>query len=56
MVESLQYVPQSAKEGQKCSNCQLYTPGEGGVGKCMLFQQGVVNENGWCMSWAQKVS
>lgn len=54
MVESLQYVEESAKEGQKCSNCQLYTTGEGGRGKCMLFQQGTVAEGGWCMSWAAK--
>lgn len=55
MVDSLQYVEASAKEGQKCSNCQLFTAGDGGRGKCMLFQQGTVAEDGWCMSWAQKV-
>ena len=55
MVQSLQYVEESAKEGQNCANCQLYTAGEGGRGKCMLFQQGTVAEKGWCMSWAQKV-
>jgi hypothetical protein len=55
MVTSLQYVEESAKEGQNCANCQLYTAGEGGRGKCQLFQQGTVAEKGWCMSWAQKV-
>ncbi len=55
MIDSLQYVEASTKEGQTCGNCQLYTAGEGGTGKCMLFQQGVVAEKGWCMSWAQKV-
>jgi len=55
MVQSLQYVDASAKEGQNCANCQLYTAGDGGMGKCQLFAAGVVNEKGWCMSWAQKV-
>ena len=55
MVDSLQYVEVSAKEGQTCDNCQLFTAGEGSTGKCMLFQQGVVTNKGWCMSWAQKI-
>jgi hypothetical protein len=55
MIQALQYVTTSAKPDQKCGNCQLYTAGEGGKGKCQLFQQGVVVEGGWCMSWAQKV-
>lgn len=55
MVQSLQYTNQSTKEGQHCSLCQLYTPGENGTGKCQLFPQGLVNENGWCMSFAKKV-
>ena len=55
MVQSLQYVAESTKEGQNCANCQLYTAGEGGMGKCQLFMEGVVAEKGWCMSWAQKV-
>ena len=54
MVESLQHVEKSAKEGQMCSNCMLYTAGEGGRGKCQLFAEGTVAEAGWCMSWAKK--
>ena len=55
MVQALQYVDASAKEGQTCATCQLYTAGEDGTGKCQLFAAGVVKEKGWCMSWAQKV-
>lgn len=56
MVAALQYVTQSEKADQKCGNCQLFTAGSDGKGKCQLFQQGLVTEAGWCMSWAQKVS
>ena len=55
MVQSLQYVEISAKEGQDCAGCQLYTAGEAGRGKCQLFMEGTVAEKGWCMSWAQKI-
>lgn len=54
LVTSLQYTSQSEKPDQHCSNCMLYTAGEGGTGKCQLFTQGVVSENGWCMSWTKK--
>ncbi|MEE2678869.1 MAG: high-potential iron-sulfur protein [Myxococcota bacterium] len=56
MVTALQYVAKSPKADQNCGNCQLYTAGEGGTGKCQLFVNGVVGEAGWCMSWAAKVS
>lgn len=54
LVNSLQYTSESEKPDQSCSNCLLYTAGEGGTGKCQLFMQGVVAENGWCMSWSKK--
>lgn len=56
MVAALQYVHKSTKPDQNCSLCQLFTPGEGGLGKCQLFQTGNVEATGWCMSWAKKVS
>ena len=56
MVTGLQYVSESVKADQNCGNCQLYTAGEGNVGKCQLFAQGTVVKEGWCMSWAAKVS
>ena len=56
MVSALQYVPKSEKADQNCGNCQLYTATAEGMGKCQLFQEGLVAEAGWCMSWAQKVS
>lgn len=55
-VGALQYVHESAKEDQNCANCQFYTAGEGGKGKCQLFPQGLVKETGWCMSWTKKVT
>ncbi len=55
-VAALQYVHESAKPDQNCLNCQFYTAGEGGAGKCQLFPQGLVKEGGWCMSWTKKVT
>ncbi len=56
MVTALQYTNESAKPDQNCGNCQLYTAGEDGKGKCQLFQQGLVTEAGWCASWIKKVT
>ena len=56
MVAALQYVSVSTEEGKNCGNCQLYTAGEGKKGKCQLFMTGLVEEAGYCASWAQKVS
>ena len=55
-VTALQYKNQSDKPDQSCSNCQFYTAGTGGHGKCQLFTAGVVNEKGWCMSWTKKLA
>ena len=55
-VQALQYRVVSDKPDQNCANCQFYTPGTGGTGKCQLFVQGLVAEKGWCMSWAKKIS
>jgi hypothetical protein len=55
-VQALQYAATSDKPDQNCANCQFYTPGEGGTGKCMLFVEGTVTEAGWCMSWTKKVA
>lgn len=54
ILGAVQYVEKSAKDGQACSGCILYTAGSGGRGKCTLFQQGTVNATGWCSSWAAK--
>lgn len=56
MVQALQYVNESPKADQQCANCQLYTAGAGGRGKCQLFAQGRVKETGWCVSWVAKMS
>lgn len=52
--QNLKYVAQSEKEGQYCSNCQLYNQPEqpGGCGGCKLFK-GPVHPNGWCMTYAK---
>jgi len=55
MVQALQYVNVSEKPGQKCTNCQFYTPGEGGMGKCQLIPVGLVKDGGWCTSFVEKV-
>jgi hypothetical protein len=55
-VQALQYVSESTKPDQSCKLCQFYTPVENGKGKCQLFVQGLVSENGWCMSWTKKVT
>ena len=55
-VQALQYKLVSDKPDQNCANCQFYTPGTGGTGKCQLFVQGLVHEKGWCMSWTKKLT
>ena len=55
LVTSLKYVNASPEAEKRCGNCQLYTAGEGGRGKCTLFQSGLVAEAGWCQSWVAKV-
>jgi hypothetical protein len=55
-VKAVGYVNQSAKAGQQCKNCLLYQPGAAGRGKCALFAQGQVSEQGWCSSWVAKPS
>ena len=55
IVDALGYVAKSEKADQTCGNCQLYAAGSDGKGKCQLFQQGLVAEDGWCLSWTKKV-
>lgn len=46
-AKALGYTTQSAKEGQHCSNCNLFSEGN----KCSIFPGKTVNPNGWCKSW-----
>jgi hypothetical protein len=55
MVQALQYVNVSEKADQNCANCQFYTAGDGGTGKCQLIPIGLVAEGGWCASYVKKV-
>jgi hypothetical protein len=56
MVAALQYVHESPIADRQCGNCQLYTPGPDGRGRCQLFAQGLVRESGWCASWVPRTS
>ena len=53
--EQLQYVAQSNKEEQICSNCRFWQPAEEGAesvcGGCQLIK-GPIHPNGWCQTWA----
>jgi len=44
-------------EGKKqtCKNCQLYNKPINGRGQCTIFANGLVPDNGWCVSWSKKV-
>jgi hypothetical protein len=55
--QALNYVDESAKPDQQCSNCRFWQPDkfEGACGGCQLFK-GAVDPQGWCASWvAQQV-
>jgi len=53
MRQSLEYVPETPNEEQRCSNCRFWQPEkfEGECGGCQLLAKGAVNPNGWCRSW-----
>lgn len=54
-AKALRYVAQSAKDGQTCMNCQLYTGKEGkDFGPCAIFPGKEVAAKGWCSSWVKK--
>lgn len=55
MVQALQYLDVSNRPGENCLNCQFYTPGESGTGKCTLIPVGLVSEGGSCASYVTKV-
>ena len=62
-AQALNYSAHSPKDGQSCSNCQLYTGIEGeDSGPCAIFSYRVapngkqlwVNATGWCRSWGPR--
>jgi hypothetical protein len=62
-AKALHYTPDSSKEGQSCSNCQLYTGTAGeDYGPCAIFsyrvapsgEQVMVDAAGWCRSWGPR--
>lgn len=50
VIEALQYVHETAKPGQQCDGCILYTAGSDGRGKCQVLPLGEVKATGWCLS------
>lgn len=51
-AKALQYVAESEVDGQLCSNCALYTGGEGeAMGPCPLFPGAAVMGAGWCSAY-----
>jgi len=57
MRQTLQYVSESPKPDQFCSNCQLYVPAAEGAacGGCTIIK-GPIAPGGYCTSWAAKVT
>lgn len=54
--EGLEYVDMSVNPDQNCLNCEHYEEGEpNACGTCALVP-GPINPEGWCASWAEKVS
>jgi hypothetical protein len=62
-AKALHYTPDSSKEGQSCSDCQLYTGTAGeDYGPCAIFsyrvapsgEQIMVSAAGWCRSWGPR--
>ena len=40
-----------------CANCGLYTGKAGdATGPCAIFQNKLVNANGWCTAWVKKAA
>lgn len=52
--ENVKYKDVSDDPAKKCEACQLYEAGEGGCGKCKLFNGTAVSPGGTCASWAKK--
>lgn len=52
---ALQYIVQSDKEGQVCSNCSLYqAPEDSEQGPCPLFPGNAVLAEAWCSAYVPK--
>jgi len=54
-AKALAYTAKSTKEGQHCSNCNLYQGGSAASGPCPIFPGKDVAATGWCKSWVAKV-
>lgn len=64
LPKALKYLHDATKSKDRkdpkaiCKNCSFYKPegkiGSDEVGKCQMFQKGVVKAGGWCTSWVKK--
>ena len=54
-AKALKYVHETPDEGKRCSNCS-YIQGDASAEwrPCPLFQNKLVNNNGWCAAWVKK--
>lgn len=54
-AKALQYVHKSPDENKRCSNCN-YIQGDTSAEwlPCPLFQNKLVNSDGWCVAWVKK--
>ena len=53
-AKALSYTDKSTKDGQSCSNCNLYKGGTEASGPCPIFPGKDVAAAGWCKSWVAK--
>ena len=55
LAQQLNYVEESTKEDQHCSNCQLYAgSAEDAEAPCGIFGGKLVKGAGWCSAWVAK--
>lgn len=53
-AKALNYVEQSAKDGQTCNNCVLWQGADAEWGGCSIFPGKSVSAKGWCQSWVKR--
>lgn len=54
LLTAVKYDAVSEIDGKNCENCQLLLQRDSDVGRCGLFQKGVVPVSAYCTSWIQK--
>jgi len=54
LLARIQFVSESPTADQSCANCLLFKSVEDGLGKCSFIDRGLVEEQGWCISWTPR--